>query len=73
MAKGAKTENKQKKLAIDKDMCIGCGHCADSCPEVFKLSDESVAHVISQDFDKCGCDIEQIRSECPVGAIVWED
>lgn len=72
MAKADKTDKKAKKLAIDKEMCIGCGHCADNCGEIFKLTDESLAEVISQDFTKCDCDIEQIRSECPVGAIVWE-
>jgi ferredoxin len=25
---------------VDKDACIGCGACADACPEVFKMEDD---------------------------------
>ena len=25
---------------VDKDVCTGCGDCADICPEVFELADD---------------------------------
>ena len=27
------------KAVVDKDLCTGCGLCADSCPDVFEMQD----------------------------------
>ncbi|HOP81288.1 MAG TPA: ferredoxin, partial [Armatimonadota bacterium] len=32
--------------AIVNDGCIGDGICADTCPEVFEIGDDGLAHVI---------------------------
>ena len=28
---------------VDQDMCIGCGLCEGTCPEVFRMNDEGKA------------------------------
>lgn len=34
------------KASVDRDICIGCGLCEITCPEVFELDDEMVSTVI---------------------------
>lgn len=56
------------KISIDDSLCTGCGLCASSCPEVFEVGDDNLAHVIS---DKCGsCDSKEVAEQCPVSAII---
>jgi ferredoxin len=59
------------KAVVDASLCTGCGLCASTCPEVFEMQDDNVAHVISEGSD--GCDLNQVASDCPVDAIKVED
>lgn len=34
------------KAIVHLDQCIGDGVCADTCPEVFEMQDDGLAHVI---------------------------
>lgn len=55
------------KISIDDSLCTGCGLCASSCPDVFEMGDDSLAHIVS---DACGsCDVKEIAEQCPVSAI----
>lgn len=55
---------------VDMDLCIGCGSCAELCPEVFEMRDDK-AWVIGP--DKCNtCDCEAAADSCPVEAISFE-
>lgn len=52
------------------DLCIGCGLCAGTCPEVFEMNDESLAIASDEEVDES---LEESAKEamegCPVSAI----
>jgi ferredoxin len=58
---------------IIRDLCIGCGLCAEICPEVFVMGDDMIAQVIGQEVpaeleDK----VRNAAASCPVEAITIE-
>lgn len=68
-----------EKLMVDNDICIGCGFCCASKPNVFDMNDEDRAYVKEDKHD-----INKMRPEekdevmdivegCPVGAIKIEE
>jgi len=60
----------EMKASVDRDICIGCGLCEITCPEVFELDDEMISTVIvdeiPEDLEECA---EEAEEECPVTAI----
>ncbi|MEW6170164.1 MAG: ferredoxin [Candidatus Omnitrophota bacterium] len=60
------------KAKVDPDICIGCGLCVNTCPDVFKMEDDKavayVAIVPNQVENSC----RQAADECPVTAIILE-
>lgn len=53
-------------VAVDMELCIGCGTCAELCPDVFEMKDDK-AWVIA---DKCASsDCQAAADSCPVEAI----
>ena len=57
----------KKKVKIDPSVCIMCGACVGSYPDVFKFSDEGPATPITGEAD------EEVAAVCPVGAISVEE
>lgn len=57
------------KVRVDPDICIGCGLCVSTCPEVFRMEDDKavtfVAAVPKAAEDTC----KKAVDECPVTAI----
>lgn len=53
-------------IKIDQDKCVGCGRCTEICSDVFQLSAEGKAEVISKKNLECAM---KASDECPVGAI----
>lgn len=61
------------KAKVDKDTCIGCTLCAETCPEVFKIEDDgkAVAYVaVVPEGLQASC--KKAAEECPVSAIIIE-
>jgi len=54
-----------KRFKVNKERCIGCGTCVQSCPEATELEDDMKAIVTNQKkLDQCGG-----AKVCPFGAI----
>lgn len=50
--------------------CIGCGFCASTCPEVFSMTDESVASAIEDEVPAGVLDTAaEACAGCPMGVI----
>lgn len=62
------------KAHVDQDLCISCGLCVSSCPEVFSWNGdekaEATADNIPEDQEDCAQDA---ADSCPTNAIKTED
>ena len=49
--------------------CIGCGLCAETCPEVFNMQENGLAEVKSEVTDQNLAQAVEARNACPVNVI----
>jgi ferredoxin len=55
------------KVSVDASTCVGCGLCEQSCPEIFEVQGDGVAHVKAQ---ICSAhNLQEIAEACPVNCI----
>ncbi len=55
------------KVTVDASTCVGCGLCEQSCPEVFQVQGDGIAHVKGQ---VCVVhNLQEVAELCPVAAI----
>ncbi len=55
------------KIVIDEEKCIGCGSCAEICPNNFIMNGEK-AKVKKAEVKKISCE-KDAEAACPVDAI----
>jgi len=58
------------KPHVDEDLCIGCAACEDLCPDVFRIGDDGMSHVITAEPGPklYGC-TRDAQDACPTDAI----
>lgn len=58
------------KATVNQDSCIGCGMCANDCPEVFEIAgDKATAKPVPAGKED---DCKNVAANCPVQAIIVE-
>jgi ferredoxin len=61
------------KAFIKREVCIGCGLCAEICPEVFAMGDDMIAIVIVDESPASAQEsVQDAATACPVEAIVLD-
>lgn len=55
-------------VEIDRDGCIGCGVCAEICPDVFRIADDGLSKLIAkpEGFEDA---VKEAAESCPVEVI----
>ncbi|MCI5578994.1 MAG: ferredoxin [Oscillospiraceae bacterium] len=56
------------EVYVDRDGCIGCGVCAQICPDVFQLDEEGLSEVIAKP-DGFEDQVNEAAGACPVEVI----
>lgn len=58
---------------VDQELCVGCGLCADTCPETFIMEEDKAKikanPVPANAEDSC----KKVKEDCPVEAISIEE
>lgn len=55
------------KVSVDVSTCVGCGLCEQSCPEVFEVQGDGIAHLRARE---CASHkLQEVAQMCPVEAI----
>jgi len=61
-----------KTVAVDRDLCIGCGACAGTAPEAFGVDGEGKSCVLATADAVAESALESAKNGCPTGAISVE-
>ena len=58
---------------VDQEICIGCGLCEMTAPDVFRMNDEVKAEAYADTTEDNRGTVQEAIDGCPVGAISEED
>jgi len=69
-----------RKAFVDKNICIGCSVCTETCPSVFKVKEDSNYTNEFKSFTNDAVDqesiveaVQQAIDSCPVQCISWRE
>ena len=61
------------RVTVDEETCIGCGLCAETCPEVFEMNDDKVRVKVVEVPEDVAETCKEAVEDCPVEAIQIEE
>jgi len=69
-----------RKAFVDRDICIGCSVCSETCPAVFQVKEDPTHGQDFKSFTNDSVDQEPIAGQvqaaidsCPVQCISWKE
>lgn len=60
-------------VTIERDGCISCGLCAETCPEVFRMAEDGLAEVYAKPTEELEDGAKDAAENCPVSVIIIEE
>ena len=61
------------RAIVDEETCIGCGLCAETCPEVFEMNDDKALVKVNPVPENVQETCKEAAENCPVEAIKIEE
>ena len=60
------------KVRVDEDLCVGCGLCVNTSPDIFVMKEDKAVAKVSAVPAANEESAKQAKDECPVEAIIIE-
>jgi ferredoxin len=60
------------KVKVDPELCVACGLCAETVPEVFEMEDDKAVVTVDVIPAELEAKVRQAAEDCPVEAIEIE-
>ena len=61
------------RVRVVREGCIGCGQCAEICPQVFCLASDGLARVEQQPEAGLDAGVQMAAESCPVSVIELDE